>query len=219
MTDVGGEASPGIEEQRRLHRRASRLQWFLVVYNVVEGAVAVTAGIVAGSVALIGFGFDSAIEVVADGTVALRLRQAGVEASEESRERAERRALRVVAITFFALAAYIAVEAGSALFGGEETDASIVGLVLSVLSLLVMPATALAQHRTGRRLGSRAVLAAAIETWVCAYLSLALLVGIGLHFAWGWAWADPVAALAMLPVVIWQGFETLEEARDNDGDS
>ena len=216
MTEVRDDASPRMDEQRRLHQRASRLQWFLVVYNVVEGAVAVTAGILAGSVALVGFGFDSAIEVVADGAVALRLRRAGVEASEESRERAERRALRVVAITFFALAIYIAVEAGSALFSGEEPDTSVVGLVLSVLSLLIMPATALAQHRTGRRLGSRAVLAAAVETWVCAYLSLALLVGIGLHVAFGWAWADAVAALAMLPVVIWQGFETLEESRDND---
>lgn len=219
MTELRGDASPGIDEQRRLHQRASRLQGFLVVYNFVEGAVAVTAGILAGSVALVGFGFDSAIEVVADGAVALRLRRAGVEASEESRERAERRALRVVAITFFALAIYIAVEAGSALFSGEEPGTSVVGLVLSVLSLLIMPATALAQHRTGRRLGSRAVLAAAVETWVCAYLSLALLAGIGLHFAFGWAWADPVAALAMLPVVIWQGFETLEEARDDDSDS
>ncbi|MBW3577833.1 MAG: cation diffusion facilitator family transporter [Actinobacteria bacterium] len=216
MTDVRDAASLGIDDQRRLHQRASRLQWFLVVYNVVEGAVAVTAGILAGSVALIGFGVDSAIEVIADGAVALRLRRAGVEASDEARERAERQALRVVAITFFALAVYIAVEAGSTLLNGEEPETSVVGLVLSVLSLLIMPATALAQHRTGRRLGSRAVLAAAVETWVCAYLSLALLVGIGLHFAFGWAWADPVAALAMLPVVIWQGFETLEEARDND---
>ncbi len=218
MTDVRGAASTGVDEQRSLHQRASGLQWFLVVYNVVEGTVAVTAGILAGSVALIGFGVDSAIEVIADGAVALRLRRAGVEASDEARQRAERQALRVVAITFFALAVYIAAEAGTTLLSGEKPDASIVGLVLSVLSLLIMPATALAQHRTGRRLGSPAVLAAAVETWVCAYLSLALLVGIGLHFAFGWAWADPVAALAMLPVVIWQGFETLEEARGNDDD-
>ncbi len=121
----------------------------------------------------------------------------------------------MVAITFFALAVYIAVEAGSTLLSGEEPETSVVGLVLSVLSLLIMPATALAQLRTGRRLGSRAVLAAAVETWVCAYLSLALLVGIGLHLAFEWAWTDPVAALAILPVVIWQDFETLEEARGN----
>ncbi len=216
MSEVRGGASTDVDEQRRLHQRASHLQWFLVVYNILEGAVAVTAGILAGSVALIGFGFDSTIEVIADGAVALRLRRAGVEASDEARERVERRALRVVAVTFFALAIYIALEAGGTLLGAEEPKTSVVGLVLSVLSLLIMPATALAQHRTGRRLGSRAVIAAAIETWVCAYLSLALLVGLGLNLAFGWAWVDPVAALAMLPVVIWQGFETLEEATDND---
>lgn len=206
--------SAEVEEQRRLHRRASRLQWFLVAYNVVEGVVAVAAGIVAGSVALVGFGFDSAIEVIADGAVALRLRRAGVEATEEARQRAERQALRIVAFTFFALAVYIVVDGGSALLGGEKPDTSIVGLVLSILSLLIMPTAAFAQHRTGRRMGSRAVVAAAIETWVCAYLSFALLAGIGLHLAFGWAWADPVAALAMLPVVLWQGIETLGEASE-----
>lgn len=114
------------------------------------------------------------------------------------------------------LAVYIGVDAGISLLGGEKPDTSVVGLVLSILSLLIMPATAFAQHRTGRSLGSRAVVAAAVETWVCSYLSFALLAGIGLHLAFGWAWADPLAALAMLPVVIWQGFETLEEVSGAD---
>lgn len=175
--------------------------------------MAVTAGMPAGSVALIGFGFDSAFEVVADGAVALRLRRAGVEASAEARAHAERQALRVVAVTFFALGGYIAVEASIALLTSEAPEPSRVGLGLSVLSLLIMPAAGLPQHRTSRRLGSGAVVAAAVETWVCAYLSLALLLGVGLNFALGWAWADPLAALAMLPVVPWQGMETLQEAR------
>lgn len=204
------------DQQHRLHRRASGVQWFLAVYNVIEGVVAVTAGVLAGSAALIGFGFDSAIEVVADGAVALRLRRAGVEASAEVRARAERQALRVVAVTFFALGVYIAVEASTALLTSEAPEPSVVGLGLSVLSLLIMPAAGLVQHRTGRRLGSGAVVAAAVETWVCAYLSLALLVGLGLNLALGWSWADPLAALAMLPVVLWQGTETLREARGND---
>jgi divalent metal cation (Fe/Co/Zn/Cd) transporter len=126
---------------------------------------------------------------------------------------AERRALYVVAATFFLLAAYITVEAGSALLQGERPETSKVGLVLSVLSLVIMPALAWWKQRTGREMGSRALVADAVETWVCSYLSLALLAGVGLSFLFGWWWADAVGALAMLPVILWQGWETLGEAR------
>jgi divalent metal cation (Fe/Co/Zn/Cd) transporter len=121
-----------------------------------------------------------------------------------------------VAATFFLLAAYIVVEAGSALVQGERPDTSPVGLVLSVLSLVVMPALAYSKQRTGRELGSRALVADSMETWVCSYLSLALLAGIGLYLLVGWWWADAVGALAMLPVIVWQGWETLGEAREHD---
>ena len=127
-------------------------------------------------------------------------------------------ALYIVSATFFLLAAYIAFEAVSALASSEEPDTSAVGLVLALVSLVVMPTLAYAKQRTGRALGSRALEADAVETWVCAYLSLALLAGVGLHAAFGWWWADPVGALAMLPVIVWQGWETLEEARDDDDD-
>ena len=96
----------------------------------------------------------------------------------------------------------------------DEPESSTVGLILALVSLVVMPALAYAKQRTGRALASRALQADAVETWVCAYLSLALLVGVGLNLAFGWWWADPIAALAMLPVIAWQGWETLEEARD-----
>jgi divalent metal cation (Fe/Co/Zn/Cd) transporter len=129
---------------------------------------------------------------------------------------AERRALHVVAATFFLLAAYISFEAGTALIGREEPDRSTVGLVLSVLSLVIMPVLAWSKQRTGRQMGSRALVADAAETWVCSYLSLALLAGVGLHELFGWWWADPVGALAMLPVILWQGWETLGEARERD---
>lgn len=121
-----------------------------------------------------------------------------------------------MAATFFLLAAYIVVEAGSALVQGERPDTSPVGLVLSVLSLVVMPALAYSKQRTGRELGSRALVADSMETWVCSYLSLALLAGIGLYLLVGWWWADAVGALAMLPVIVWQGWETLGEAREHD---
>jgi divalent metal cation (Fe/Co/Zn/Cd) transporter len=118
-----------------------------------------------------------------------------------------------VAATFFLLSAYIAFDSGSALLAGEGPESSIVGLVLSVLSLIVMPLLAYTKQRTGREIGSRALQADAIETWVCSYLSLALLAGVGLNTLLGWWWADAVGALAMLPVILWQGWETLEEVR------
>ena len=178
--------------------------------------MAITAGVVAGSVALVGFGVDSGIEVVAASAVLRRFRQAGADATEEEHGAAEQRALFIVSGTFFLLAAYIAFEAVSSLVSSEEPDTSTVGVVLAIVSLIVMPTLAYAKQRTGRTLGSRALQADAVETWVCACLSLALLAGVGLHSAFGWWWADPVGALAMLPVIIWQGWETLEEAREDD---
>jgi cation diffusion facilitator family transporter len=197
----------------RLHRRGVRLEVFTVAWNAVEGVVAIGAGVATGSVSLIGFGADSFIEVISAVALLWRLRRAGPEAS------AEKRALYLVAATFFLLAAYITYEAAGALLSGEGPEDSTVGLVLSVVSLLVMPALAYGKQRTGREMGSEALKADAVETWVCSYLSLALLVGVGLNAAFGWWWADPAGALAMLPVILWQGFETLGEAREEGEDA
>jgi cation diffusion facilitator family transporter len=204
--------------RERLHRRGVALEWFTVAWNVAEALVAIAAGVAAGSIALIGFGVDSGIEVVAASALLWRFSRAKANASEEEHGNAERRALFVVSATFFALAAYIAFEAIQGLVSEEQPETSTVGLILAIVSLAVMPTLAYAKQQTGRALGSRALLADAVETWVCAYLSLALLVGVGLHEAFGWWWADPVAALAMLPVILWQGWETLEEAREEQSD-
>lgn len=203
-----------VAERARLHRRGVLLEWFTVSWNLIEAAVAIAAGLIAGSVALLGFGIDSGIEVVAASALLWRFRQAGATATEEEHGAAERRALYVVSATFFLLAVYIGVEAVTALVSTEEPGTSTVGLVLSIVSLLAMPTLGYAKQRTGRALGSRALEADAIETWVCAYLSLALLAGVGLHAAFDWWWADPAGALAMLPVILWQGRKTLEEARE-----
>jgi divalent metal cation (Fe/Co/Zn/Cd) transporter len=203
-----------LERRRGLHRRALWLEYVTVGWNVVEGVVAIGAGLLAGSVALVGFGVDSSVEVISALGLLWRLRKAGPDATVQEESAAERRALYVVAATFFLLAAYIAVEAGSSLIGREAPERSTVGLVLSVLSLVIMPALAYMKQRTGRQMGSRALVADAAETWVCSYLSLALLAGVGLYALFGWWWADPVGALAMLPVILWQGWETLGEARD-----
>ncbi len=207
--------APPLDRRRALHRRALSLEYFTVGWNVLEAIVAIGAGLVAGSVALVGFGVDSGIEVLSAVGLLWRLRTAGPDATVAEEGAAERRALYVVAATFFLLAAYIAYEAGTALLGREEPERSAVGLVLSVLSLAIMPVLAYAKQRTGRELGSRALVADSVETWVCSYLSLALLAGVGLHELFGWWWADAVGALAMLPVIVWQGWETLAEARED----
>ncbi|HTE70265.1 MAG TPA: cation transporter [Actinomycetes bacterium] len=207
-----------LEHRQRLHRRALRLEYVTISWNVVEAAVAIGAGLLAGSVALVGFGVDSGVEVISAVGLLWRLRTAGPTATVQEESAAERRALYVAA-TFFLLAAYILMEAGSALLQGERPETSAAGLMLSVLSLLVMPALAWSKQRTGREMGSRALVADAMETWVCSYLSLALLAGVGLYFLFDWWWADAVGALAMLPVIVWQGWETLGEAREhNDHD-
>jgi divalent metal cation (Fe/Co/Zn/Cd) transporter len=170
-----------LERRRGLHRRALWLEYFTISWNVVEGVVAIGAGLLAGSVALVGFGVDSSIEVISALGLLWRLRKAGPEATVQEESGAERRALYVVAATFLLLAAYITFEAVNSLLGREEPDRSTVGLVLSVLSLLIMPALAYMKQRTGHQMGSRALVADAAETWVCSYLSLALLAGVGLN--------------------------------------
>jgi cation diffusion facilitator family transporter len=203
-----------LARREELHRRGLWLEWFTVAWNVVEALVAIGVGVVVGSVALVGFGVDSGIEVISAVALLWRLRKAGPHASAEEHGAAERRALYLVATTFFLLAAYILYEAIGVLLSGEGPESSTVALVLSVVSIFVMPTLAYLKGRTGRELGSRALVADSVETWVCAYLSVALLAAVGLNAAFGWWWADPVGALAMLPVILWQGWETLVEARE-----
>jgi divalent metal cation (Fe/Co/Zn/Cd) transporter len=175
-----------LERRRGLHRRALWLEYFTVGWNVIEGVVAIAAGLLAGSVALIGFGVDSSIEVISAIGLLWRLRKAGPDATVQEESGAERRALYIVAATFLLLAAYITSEAVNSLLGREEPDRSTVGLVLSVLSLAIMPALAYMKQRTGHEMGSRALVADAAETWVCSYLPLALLAGVGLYALFGW---------------------------------
>lgn len=207
-------ATPTLARKRHLHRRALRLEYFTVAWNVIEAIVAIVAGLIAGSVALIGFGADSGIEVISGLALLWRLRRADAEADADTEGHAESRALYAVAATFFLLACYIAVESALALAARDQPEPSKLGIALSVVSLAVMPALAFWKGRTGREMGSRALQADSVETWVCSYLSLALLVGVGARAAFGCAWADPVGALLMLPVILWQGWETLGEARE-----
>lgn len=193
-----GELAPG--DRRRLGRRAKLLAAGSVIYNALEAVIAITAGLAAGSVALVGFGLDSVVEVSSGLVILWQFRHA----MPETRER---QALRLIAISFFALAAYVAFESVRALLGDVEPDPSPVGIGLAIASLVVMPFLSWAQRRTGRQLGSNAVVADSTQTLLCTYLSAVLLAGLVLNASLGWSWADPVAGLVIAAVAVREGIE------------
>lgn len=186
--------------RRQLGHRAQLLAAASVTYNVLEAIIAITAGIIAGSVALIGFGLDSIVEVSSGLIILWQFRHR----LPESRER---QALRLMAVSFFALAAYVTVESTRALLGGHEPDASPVGIALAAASLVIMPFLSWAQRRTGKALGSSAVVADSTQTLLCTYLSAVLLVGLVLNATLGWTWADPIAGLVIAAVAVREGVE------------
>ncbi|MDQ3934421.1 MAG: cation transporter [Actinomycetota bacterium] len=192
-------ASP---EYLRLARRAKLLSWASLAYMAVEGAVAVVAGIVAGSIALIGFGIDSAIEGFASVVIVWRFT-----GSRTLSEAAEQRAQRLVAIQFFVLAPYVAVEAIRALVNGSHADESVVGIALAATSLVVMPYLGRAKQRIGRRIGSSATASEGKQNLLCAYLAGALLVGLVGNALFGAWWLDPVVALLIAYVAVVEGRE------------
>lgn len=181
-----------------LARRVRLLVAATITYNVIEAAVAITAGSVASSAALIGFGLDSVVEVSSAAAVAWQF------AARDPQTR-EKTTLRVIAFSFFALAAYVTVESVRTLLGGTEPEHSSVGIALAALSLAVMPVLSYAQRRAGRELGSRTAVADSKQTLLCTYLSAVLLVGLGLNSLFGWGWADPAAALIIAAVAVKEG--------------
>jgi divalent metal cation (Fe/Co/Zn/Cd) transporter len=183
---------------------ARRVRWLVaatISYNVVEAVVAIAAGTVASSTALIGFGLDSVIEVSSAAAVAWQFSAR----DHTVREARERTALRIIAVSFFVLAAYVTVESVRALAGAADAAHSTVGIVLAAVSLAVMPGLSYAQRRAGRELGSATAVADSKQTLLCTYLSAVLLVGLGLNSLFGWSWADPVAALVIAAVAVKEG--------------
>lgn len=187
--------------RRRLLEKGRRLEWFTLGWNSLEAVVAVTAGIIAGSPSLIGFGIDSVIENLSGIALLWRLQESG-----HAREMA---ALRVVGIAFLLLAGYVAYEAVHDLIVQTPPDVSYVGIVVAALSLIVMPLLARSKRRVAVQLDSRALQADSRQTSICAYLSAILLGGLLLNALWGWWWADPVAALVMVPIIAHEGVEAL----------
>lgn len=188
------------ESRTALQRRIRLLVAATIAYNVIEAAVALAAGTHASSTALIGFGLDSLIEVSSAAAVAWQF-------SAPDPETREKAALRFVAVSFFALAAYLIVESVLALAGRTEARPSPVGMALAVVSLVVMPVLSWAQRRAGREFGSRSAVADSKQTLLCTYLSGVLLVGLVLNAWLGWSWADPIAALVIAGVAVREGRE------------
>jgi len=184
-------------------RRAQLLAGFGVGWHAVEATVAVFAGILAGSIALVGFGADSVVEALAGFIVLWRF--AAVRASSEQ---AERRAQQLIAVSFFLIAAYVGVEAIRNLMGGEIPRASWLGIGLAAVTTVTMPLLARAKARVGDRLGSSATKSEGQQNMLCAYLSIALLVGLGANALLGWWWAEPLTALAIAGVAVKEGWET-----------
>jgi divalent metal cation (Fe/Co/Zn/Cd) transporter len=195
-------------EVARLTRRGLHLTQFTVVYNVVEGIVAITAGLVAGLVSLVGFGLDSGIESASAVLVGLRL--AARLRDGQADEAKERRVLKLVALTFFALAVYVVVEGVRALIGRDTPDTSAVGIVLLAASLVVMPALAHVKRRVGTSLQDPLILADAAETKICALLTVSTLAGLALFAVTGHAWLDPVAGFIIAAFAVKEGREAWE---------
>ena len=199
------QETPANNEREQLVRRGRLLEYFTIGWNLLEGLVAVGAGIIAGSPSLVGFGFDSFIESTSGTVLLWRLRVD----DEETRERREQIALRLVGASFMLLAAYVAYDSITTLVWRESPERSYIGIGLTLVSLIVMPLLARSKRRVAVQIKSRALEADSKQTDLCVYLSAISLGGLVLNAAFGWWWADPVAALVMIPIIVNEGVEGL----------
>jgi divalent metal cation (Fe/Co/Zn/Cd) transporter len=193
-------------DRQALAQRGKRLEYFTVAWNTLEGIIAVIAGAMAGSISLVGFGFDSFIEVTSGAALLWRM---SAEADEHRRERIEKVALRIVGGCFLLLAAYVSYEGAADLLRRRAPEHSLPGIILACVSLIVMPLLSRAKRKVGRGLQSAAMHADARQTEFCTYLSAILLAGLLLNAAFGLWWADPVAALVMVPIIAQEGVDAL----------
>ncbi|ROT33450.1 cation transporter [Micromonospora sp. HM5-17] len=197
-------------------RRAVRYARFTIGYNLIEGVIAVASGLAASAISLVGFGIDSGIEVAAAAVVLTRL-TAEIRGGEPD-EAKERRALKFIALTFFALATYVTVEGIRDLIIGEAPDTSVVGIVLTGASIIIMPWLAHAKRKAGQQMGSRLVIADAAETKLCAWLSVSTFAGLLAFALLGWTWLDPIAGFIIAGFAIWEGKEAWEGELVEDDD-
>ena len=189
-----------------LIRRGRYLEYFTIAYNSLEGLIAIGAGVLAGSIALVGFGFDSLIEVTSGAVLLWRLY---ADVNEARRERVEAISLRIVGACFVVLAVYVSYDSIKSLIRREAPEESLIGILLAAVSLIVMPLLVRAKRKVARAINSGALMADSKQTEICTYLSAILLGGLLLNALLGWWWADPVAALIMVPIIIKEGIEAL----------
>jgi cation diffusion facilitator family transporter len=194
----------------RLHKRALRLSYFTVGYNILEGILSIFAGIFAGSIALIGFGLDSFVESLSGSVMIWRFRKSG-KISEEEEEKVEKRATRLIGYSFLILGAYVLYESGKKLYLQEIPNPSLLGIIVAIASIIVMPILFYLKYQTGKAIGSRSLIADSKETLACVFLSVALLIGLTLNYLYGLWQADPVVGLVIVIFLIREGFSTLNE--------
>jgi divalent metal cation (Fe/Co/Zn/Cd) transporter len=200
VINIGGAS------RAELVRCGRHLEYFTIIYNSLEGIIAIVAGLLAGSIALVGFGFDSVIEVTSGAALLWRLHS---DVDEARRERIETITLRIVGVCFMALAAYLSYDSLKSLLRHESPERSLTGILLAIASLVVMPLLTRAKRKVARGIESGAMAADARQTEFCTYLSAILLGGLLLNALFGWWWADPVAALVMVPIIVREGIEGL----------
>ena len=216
MKPIHPASAPVALDRTALIARGRRLEYFTIAWNGFEAAVALISGLLAGSIALVGFGLDSVIETISAVILLWRLR---AEDDPLRRERTERTAHRLVGICFLGLAVYVAVESLRALWIKAQPESSIPGILIALAAVVVMPLVGRAKRRVAAQMGSRALHADSRQADFCAYLSAILLAGLLLHMVLGWWWADPVAALVMTPIIAREGVQGLRGEGCDDGES
>ena len=199
-----------------LNKKALLLSYFTVIYNILEGIISIIAGLLAGgSIALIGFGLDSFVESLSGCVMIWRFRKHDT-ISEEEEERIERKAEKLIGITFFVLGAYVLFESVRKLYSRSPADPSVLGIVIAIVSIIVMPALFYLKYRTGKAIGSRSLVADSKETLACVFLSVALLIGLTLNYLFGFWQADPIVGLIIVFFLVKEGYETLTEEEEEE---
>lgn len=194
----------------KLSKRALNLSYFTIIYNIAEGLLALFAGLAAGNISLIGFGLDSAVESLSAAIIAWRFRKHGkIEKCKE--EEIEKRALKYIGYTFFILAIYVLYESIRKLYTGEVSETSVLGIIITIVSLIVMPILFYLKYQTGRALKSPSVIADSKETLSCALLSGAVLTGLLTNYIYGFWQADPIIGIFIAIFLLWEGYEIFEE--------
>ena len=196
----------------RLYKKALLLSYFTVGYNLVEGIVSIFAGLLAGSIALVGFGLDSFVESLSGSVMIWRFRKQG-NISKEEEERVEKKAIRLVAYTFFVLGAYVLYESVKNIYFHEIPDPSLFGIIIAIVSIIVMPVLFYMKYRTGKSINSRSLVADSKQTLACVFLSVALLIGLGLNYLYGLWQADSVVGFVVVTYLIKEGYTTLKEEK------